>query len=110
MKGPSSWNRRGSAVTANGYFTVLKSTGWFPTFRLPDGFRYLIRDNGVDRTPPVGAPVPPQVDQPTNVEAEVQLRQIDDDQRGPGVWVRWAVLGVVACAGTLMMLRWLINP
>ncbi len=110
MRGPSSWNRRVSAVTANGYFTVLKSTGWFPTFRLPDGFRYLIRDNGVDRTPPVGAPIPPPESRPTNIEAGVRLRQIDEDSRGPRVWLRWALLALAACGFTFAMLRWMINP
>ncbi len=46
MKGPGSWNRRSFDVTPNGYFTVLKPTRWFPTVRLPDGFRYLIGESG----------------------------------------------------------------
>lgn len=40
------WNRRSFDVTPNGYFTVLKPSGWFPTVRLPGGFRYLIGENG----------------------------------------------------------------
>jgi hypothetical protein len=39
-KGPRSWNRRDFNVAANGYFTILKPAGWFPTVRLPQGFRY----------------------------------------------------------------------
>jgi len=46
MKGPSSWNRRDFDVTPNGYFTVLRPTRWFPSVRLPDGFRYLIGETG----------------------------------------------------------------
>jgi hypothetical protein len=42
MKDPRTWNRRDFAVTSNGYFTVLKPTGWFSTVRLPGGFRYLV--------------------------------------------------------------------
>jgi hypothetical protein len=43
MPGSRSWNRRETNVTQAGYFTVLKSTGWFSAFRLPGGFRYLIK-------------------------------------------------------------------
>ena len=46
-----SWNRRGSAVTANGFFTILKSTGWFPTFRLPDGDRYILSPENPSQIP-----------------------------------------------------------
>jgi hypothetical protein len=42
MWGPRTWNRREFDVTPNGYFTVLKSTGWFSAVRLPGGFRYLV--------------------------------------------------------------------
>jgi hypothetical protein len=42
MKGSRTWNRRDFAVTANGFFTILKPTGWFATVRLPGGFRYLV--------------------------------------------------------------------
>src|ERR1017187_9261734 len=41
MKGHS-WNRREFSVTPNGYFTVLRSTGWFSTVRLPGDFQYRI--------------------------------------------------------------------
>jgi hypothetical protein len=40
MKGFRTWNRRDFSVTANGYFNVLKPTGWFATVRLPGRFRY----------------------------------------------------------------------
>ena len=40
MKVSRSWNRRDFDVTANGYFTILKPSGWFATVRLPSGFRY----------------------------------------------------------------------
>ena len=41
MKGHS-WNRREFSVTPNGYFTVLRPSGWFSTVRLPGGFRYRL--------------------------------------------------------------------
>jgi hypothetical protein len=41
MKGHS-WNRREFSVTPNGYFTVLRPTGWFSSVRLPGGYRYQV--------------------------------------------------------------------
>ena len=107
MKG--AWNRRGSAVTANGFFTVLKSTGWFPTFRLPDGYRYLIRDNGLSRTPPIGAPTQKANGAAAVLEPELRLRQIDEDRRVARIWVRWVLLLLAGCGATLAMLRWMMN-
>ena len=43
MRSPQSWNRREFDVTQNGYFTVLKSSGWFSATSLPAGFRYLFK-------------------------------------------------------------------
>lgn len=43
MQEPSSWNRREFNVTSAGYFSVLRPGRWIPAFRLPGGFRYLIR-------------------------------------------------------------------
>jgi hypothetical protein len=40
-KSPHTWNRRGFNIAPNGYFTVLKPSGWFAASRLPGGFRYL---------------------------------------------------------------------
>jgi hypothetical protein len=37
---PRSWNRREFSVTPNGYFTILRPSGWFSAARLPEGFRY----------------------------------------------------------------------
>jgi hypothetical protein len=41
--GPRTWNRRETNVSQAGYFTVLRSSGWFSTLRLPGGFRYLLK-------------------------------------------------------------------
>lgn len=48
MTAPRSWNRRESNVSIAGYFTVLRSTGWFSALRLPGGFRYRIKGAGPD--------------------------------------------------------------
>ncbi len=38
------WNRRETNVAQAGYFTVLRSTGWFSALsRLPGGYRYLVK-------------------------------------------------------------------
>ncbi len=40
----SRWNRRESNVAQAGYFTVVRSTGWFSALsRLPGGYRYLVK-------------------------------------------------------------------
>ena len=44
MPGSRSWNRRETNVTQAGYFTVLRSTGWFSALsRLPGGYRYVVK-------------------------------------------------------------------
>lgn len=41
MPDPRTWNRREFSVTPNGFFTVLRPSGWFSAAPLPGGFRYL---------------------------------------------------------------------
>jgi hypothetical protein len=57
------WNRREFDVAQNGYFTVLKPSGWFSAARLPDTFRYLFK----------GAPAPKPMIRP------------DAESSGPGL-------------------------
>ena len=40
-KSPHTWNRRDFDVAPNGFYTILKSSGWFAAWRLPAGFRYF---------------------------------------------------------------------
>ncbi len=110
MNGPSSWNRRGSAVTPNGFFTVLRSTGWFPTFRLPGGFRYLIGESGVNRPRSAGAPEQQTAGLPAGTQTEIVLRQIDAEPRGARAWLRVASLAFVATALTFALLLWIMHP
>jgi len=114
MKSPTSWNRRGSAVTSNGYFTVLKSSGWFPTFRLPDGFRYATGKSVTDPLHPVDvvarlAVSNPTAEAPVLPESTIAFRQIDSGRvslRGV-LWV--AVLTIAAMALTFAALLWIMN-
>ncbi|MDR3754950.1 MAG: hypothetical protein P4K93_00385 [Terracidiphilus sp.] len=40
----SRWNRRETNVAQAGYFTVLRSAGWFSTLtHLPGGYRYVVK-------------------------------------------------------------------
>jgi hypothetical protein len=44
MPGSRSWNRRETNVAQAGFFTVLRSTGWFSAVsRLPGGYRYVVK-------------------------------------------------------------------
>jgi len=44
MPGSRSWNRRETNVAQAGFFTVLRSTGFFSTLsRLPGGYRYVVK-------------------------------------------------------------------
>ncbi len=40
----SRWNRRETNVAQAGFFTVLRSSGWFSALsRLPGGYRYVVK-------------------------------------------------------------------
>ncbi len=108
MRGTGAWNRRGSEVTPNGFFTVLKSTGWFPTFRLPGGFRYLTRESGVLRSPFDGVAGKQADSQPTDAEIEIRLRQIDEGSPGVRGLIRVVWLALAGAALTFMLL-WMLR-
>ena len=115
MKSSSSWNRRGSAVTSNGYFTVLKSSGWFPTFRPPDGFRYATGKSVTDSLRPVDvvarlAVANPAAKVPALPDPTIALRQIDTGQVGLRALLHTAALALPAAALTFALLWWLMHP
>ena len=110
MNGPGSWNRRGFDVTPNGFFTVLRSSGWFPAFRLPGGFRYLIGESGLNRPRSDGAPRQSSTGSPAGVQAEVGLRQIDAEPWGVRAAVRAGLMALGASALTLALLLWIMHP
>ena len=115
MKTSTSWNRRGSAVTANGYFTVLRSTGWFPTFRPPDGFRYLTGKSVTNLAHSVDVVARLTVSNPAAnasvpTDPTIALRQIDTGQVGLRALLHTAALALPAAALTFALLWWLMHP
>ena len=107
MKSPSSWNRRGSAVTTNGYFTVLRSTGWFPTFRRPNEFRYL---SGQAAAHPADLAGKQTAANPPPTQSLLALRQIDTGQVSLRTVSRIVALALAALAITFIALWWIMHP
>jgi hypothetical protein len=122
MKGPRSWNRREFAVTANGFFTVLKPTGWFSAARLPEGFRYLTgRSKGsaaprADENSTAALPT-----EPTSVPELKALDHADSQETAmlsqsmiPSTHdhspTRPALIVLAATAITAILLWWIVDP
>src|SRR5579859_7238924 len=99
MRGNGSWNRRSSEVTPNGFFTVLKSAGWFPTFNRPSGL-------GAKRVSLVGATGQQAASQLSGTETAIRLRQIDGESRGTRGLLRVASLALAGAALTFTLLWW----
>jgi len=115
MKTSGSWNRRGSAVTANGFFTVLRSTGWFPTFRLPDGYRYATGKSVTDPLHPVDvvarlAVSNPAANAPAPGQTTIALQQIDSGQVDLRALLHTVLLALAAAALTFGLLWWIMHP
>ena len=110
MRGPGSWNRRSSEVTPNGFFTVLKSAGWFPTFNQPGSTRYLVGESGARNASLTGAAGQQPASQLTGPEAAISLRQIDEGSRGMRGLLQVASLALAGAAVTLILLWWIMHP
>lgn len=114
MKTSSSWNRRRSEVAPNGYFTVLKSGGWFPTFRLPEGFRYLTGKSVINPSHPVGVVArvifsDPSANAPAPTETTIALQQIESGRVGLRGVLRIAAMALIAMALTFAALLWIMH-
>jgi hypothetical protein len=72
MTTPRNWNRREFSITQNGYFTILKSAGWFSAAPLPDGFRYRLGQSPKTAFPRANGP-----DQASNQPSTIRLQTID---------------------------------
>ena len=89
---------------------MLRSSGWFPTFRLPGGFRYLIGESGVNRPRSAGAAEQQTADQPADTQTEIVLRQIDVEPRGARAVLRGVLLALASTALTFALLLWIMHP
>ena len=105
MAGSRSWNRRETNVAQAGYFTVLRSSGWFSTLRLPGGFRYLLK----------GPPTSAFLEKPGGARAtseelsRASQAEVSLDfgmQKSDRHWVRMALMALAESAATLFLLWW----
>jgi hypothetical protein len=80
MPSSRSWNRREFSITQNGYFTILKSNGWFSAVPLPGGFRYQVNKSKAD-THPIAPTFAPQLNSEgaASQQATIQLQTIDSN-------------------------------
>lgn len=110
-KSPRTWNRRGFTVAPNGFYTVLKSTGWFAAWRLPGGFRYLagqLKKPAAPRVQSVSAAAPRlktpgNADrQETNVLSQSMIPSTRDHRP-----LRFMFIVLAATAITAILLWWL---
>ena len=97
MPSSRTWNRREFNIAQNGYFTILKSAGWFSTVPLPEGFRYFGRKSK-------SAASPQAPGQPANINAAVpafvptiRLQTIDSGASGHHL-MRLALIVLAATA------------
>jgi hypothetical protein len=124
MKGHS-WNRREFSVTPNGYFTVLRSTGWFSTVRLPGVFQYRIGLSDVTAFPqanenttenPTTAPLLESTSMPDQTafgHAGIQETAILSQSMIPSTHdyrlMRTVLIVLAAAAISLIILLWLMD-
>jgi hypothetical protein len=119
MPSPHTWNRREFNITQNGYFTILKSAGWFSAVPLPGGFRYLVRKSKGFANPtenPAENPTAASVFASTSApqlnslarsgspETTIRLQTIDSATSGHHL-MRLALI-VVAATGLAWILLW----
>jgi len=104
-----SWNRRETNVTQAGFFTVLRSAGWFSsTLHLPRGYRYVVK----------GPATPDCLQKPEGVPSSRARNRsnVQDPQASLQIAMPWARehrfvrMALIALAGvtiTLGLIWWL---
>ena len=103
MPSPRSWNRREFTVAPNGFFTILKPTGWFSALPLPGGFRYL---KGKSKR----AVSPPAYENPAGGHAAAMPLQFTSLSTPHPHLMRLAAIVVAAAAITFGLLWWIARP
>jgi len=126
MKSPRSWNRREFAVTPNGFFTILKPTGWFSAVPLPGGFRYFVgqskgtaspqahenpTENPTTAPPPESTSVPERkaLDHADSQETAIPLQIVMPSTHDHHL-MRPALIVLAATAITSILLCWICSP
>jgi hypothetical protein len=104
-KGLRSWNRRDFNVAVNGYFTVLKPTGWFSAARLPGTFRYLTGQTRQKKSGPDQKLLPHAYGQQTTMQYAI----IDSGNDAPRLG-RSAFIVFASAALTSILLWWIMHP
>jgi len=100
VKSFRSWNRREFAVTQNGYFTILKPTGWFATSRPQGSFRYLgSLSKGF-----------PQAGENQGGEGITIRMQTTEPSAQDRRLMRPALVALAATAISSILLWWLVSP
>ena len=96
------WNRRETNVTQAGYFTVLRSTGWFSALnRLPGGYRYVVKGQAIPDVlvKPEGAVAKTAESQAAGQEIGPAFQLLTPGASGRG-WLRLAIIALVAAGIT----------
>jgi hypothetical protein len=98
------WNRRETNVAQAGYFTVLRSTGWFSALsRLPGGYRYLVKGPATPTVlvKPEGAGTPASEDHDAGPATAPAFETLAPQASGLGL-LRLALIALVAAGITAL--------
>ena len=106
-KGPRPWNRRDFNVATNGYFTILKPSGWFSAARLPGGFRYLNGQPKVNASNSEPRQKPLDHTYGQGVLTSCAITRLSEYH--PGL-IRSALIAFAAATLTSILLWWIMHP
>jgi len=109
MPGSRSWNRRETNVAQAGYFTVLRSSGWFSTLlRLPGGYRYVVKGAATPDllVKPEGATADAPEKRDEAQESAPTFQTVTPKSSGFGL-LRLALIALVAAGITYGLLTWI---
>lgn len=109
MPGSRSWNRRETNVSQAGFFTVLRSSGWFSTLnRLPGGYRYLLKGAATPDVlvKPEGASAETPEKRDGTLETAPSFQTLTSRTSGRGL-LRLALIALVAAGLTALFFLFL---
>jgi len=109
MPGSRSWNRRETNVAQAGFFTVLRSTGWFSsTLHLPGGYRYVAKGPATPEClqKPEGATAEATEKRDEAQESALTFQTVTPKTSGAGL-LRVALIALVAAGITALFFLFL---